>query len=176
MPRAIAISSLLIVATVASSTTAHAQEAIDESTETGSSSIRPLGWLSLGVGGVLAASSLYASHRVASWNEDDGIVAYRNSVPQGEDVCDAADKGYVADVPGASSPGEVSDACSSAKRWETAQTVTAFAGLGTLITGIVILATTDGDEAAEDRARAGSVRVEPAVSERGGALRLHVAF
>lgn len=138
------------------------------------SSTRTLGWAAIGASGLLLGTSVYAGHRVWDVNHDAGFVAYRDSLPAGQSACDAAASGHYSDEMIASSPGQVSDMCTSAKRWQTVSYVAGGTGLAALVTGIVILATSG--EAEESKRDAPPVQVVPTVAEGSGSLRVELTF
>ncbi|MGE0328990.1 MAG: hypothetical protein AB7S68_42130 [Polyangiaceae bacterium] len=129
-----------------------------------------IGLAGMGVGAALLVGAVYSAIKVNSINNDDGFDRYRNSVSEGEDVCDTADKGTT--FVGAPDPSEISDKCSTASTFQTLQFV--FAGAGAVIGGVgAYLFFTAEDEPATASFRP---KVETAVGREGGRLRVTWSF
>lgn len=125
-------------------------------------------------GGALAVGGVYSSLKVNGINNDDAMTAYREGVPEGEDLCDAADRGFVSTKAGAASPSDVQDKCSTAGKFQTLQFV--FYGLSvvSLGAGAYLLATEEPEE--QGNAPAARVELVPSAGHTGGGLDLRVVF
>ncbi len=129
-----------------------------------------IGLAGMGVGAALVVGAIYSAIKVNSINNDDGFDRYRNSVSEGEDVCDTADSGKT--FTGAPDPSEISDQCSTASTFQTLQFV--FAGAGAVIGGVGAYLFFTADD--EPKAASYRPRVDTAVGPRGGRLRLTLSF
>jgi hypothetical protein len=133
---------------------------------------RTLGWIAIGVGGAFAAGGVYSMLKVASISEDPAFETYRNRLRSDQDACEEAERGTR--VPGASSPSDIADQCSTAQTFEVLQYV--FFGLAAASagTGAVLLLTDSGKPRREQQA----IRLRPSVHPTSGATRLDltVAF
>jgi hypothetical protein len=127
---------------------------------------RTLGWVAIGVGGAFAAGGVYSMLRVASISEDPAFETYRNRLHAGQDACDEADRGTR--VPGAASPGDIADKCSTAQTFEALQYV--FFGLAAVSagTGAVLLLTDSGKPKREQQ----TIRLRPSVRPSAGGTRV----
>ncbi|MCB9589081.1 MAG: hypothetical protein H6718_26950 [Polyangiaceae bacterium] len=129
-----------------------------------------IGLAGMGVGAALLVGAVYSAIKVNSINNDDGFDRYRNSVSEGEDVCDTADRGTT--FTGAPDPSEISDKCSTASTFQTLQFV--FAGAGAVIGGVgayLFFTAEDEPQTASYRPR-----VESALGPQGGRLRVTWSF
>ncbi|MFW5739937.1 MAG: PEGA domain-containing protein [Myxococcota bacterium] len=127
-------------------------------------------------GGAFAVGGVYSSLKVNSVNNEDAIDAYRRGVPQGEDLCDAADRGFVSTQSGAASPADVKDKCSTASKFQTLQFV--FYGLSAISVGAgaYLLATEEPEEQGNTAPPAARVELLPTADHTGGGLDLRVVF
>lgn len=94
-----------------------------------------------GMGLVVAFN--YGFFRLRDANADEGFVAYRAGVPEGQSSCDRADQGVVVSVPGASSPSEAASLCDEMSAMEVLQAVTLPAGLVLGVLGAVLIGTSE---------------------------------
>lgn len=128
------------------------------------------GYGALVAGGALAAGSLYSALKVNSTNNDATFSDYRQNVPKGIDVCEAAE----GQVPPLARNGEVADMCSSAKTFQTLQWV--FLGLSavSLGTGAYLLASDKPKQ--EQPPPSAKVQVTPVVGSSTGGLDVRLVF
>jgi hypothetical protein len=150
-----------------------------ESTETAAdspieraSTQRTLGWVAIGVGGALAAGGAYSMLRVASISEDPAFENYRNRLRSDQDACEEAERGTR--VPGAASPEDVADLCSTAETFEVLQYVFFGLAVASAGTGAVLLLTDSGKPRSEQHAISLRPRFRP--SAGSAQLDLTVAF
>lgn len=129
-----------------------------------------IGIAGMGVGAALLVGAVYSAIKVNSISNDDGFDRYRNSVSEGQDVCDEADKGTT--FVGAPDPSEISDQCSTASTFQTLQFV--FAGAGAVIGGVGAYLFFTADD--EPKAATYAPRFETALGPEGGRLRLTLSF
>ncbi|MEZ4230645.1 MAG: hypothetical protein R3B89_15830 [Polyangiaceae bacterium] len=129
-----------------------------------------IGIAGMGVGAALLVGAVYSAIKVNSINNDDGFDRYRNSVSEGEDVCDSADAGKT--FVGAPDPSEISDQCSSASTFQTLQFV--FAGAGAVIGGVGAYLFLTADD--EPHTASYAPRFDTAVGPRGGRFRVTLSF
>jgi hypothetical protein len=131
-----------------------------------SSTQRTLGWVAIGVGGAFAAGGVYSMLRVASISEDPAFETYRNRMRADQDACDEADRGTR--VPGAASPTDIADKCSTAQTFEALQYV--FFGLAAASagTGAVLLLTDSGKPKREQQ----TIRLRPSFRPSAGSTRV----
>lgn len=106
------------------------------------------GYVGVGVGGAFILGGFYSMLKVNSVNKDDKFDAYRRGFGADEDICDRADRGTPSKVPGAATPSEAKDLCSTGSTFQTLQYV--FFGLGAVSAGAgaYFLATAPKDGAA----------------------------
>lgn len=157
-------------------TTHAAHDETEGDTDSGSASA---GWGAIVVGGVFAATGVFATLRVNSINHDSDFNSYRAGIPGNEDACVAANREVM--VSGAASPDRISSLCSQSKTFVALEYV--FFGLGAVSagTGALILLTSDQTPAPKtDALRANprhSAGIQPSVSvgphSAALALRLH---
>jgi hypothetical protein len=137
-----------------------------DSSSGSASSQRTLGWVGIGVGGAFAAGGVFSMLRVASISEDPAFEAYRNRLRADQDACTEAERGTR--VPGAASPDDIADKCSTAQTFEVLQYV--FFGLAAASagTGAVLLLTDSGKTRREQQA----IRLRPSLRPSAGSTRL----
>ena len=158
--------------------TTHADH--DESEGDFASSNASAGWGAIIVGGVFAATGVFATLRVNSINHDSDFNSYRAGIPANEDACVAANRDVV--VNGATSPDRISSLCSQSKTFVALEYV--FFGLGAVSagTGTLILLTRDQAPAPKtDSLRASrrhSAGIQPSVNvgPHSAALGLRLHF
>jgi len=149
-----------------------ASAAVDSHSAAAGTSQRTLGFVALGAGGVLAAGGVYSMLRVASISEDPAFESYKARLRSDQDACDEAKRGTR--VPGATSPGEVSDLCSTAQTFEVLQYV--FFDLAAVSTDTdTVLLLTDSDNAPREEQTI-SVRPRFRPTSNTAQLDLTVAF
>lgn len=139
----------------------------------GGPSLRRVGaYGALVAGGALAVGGVYSMLKVSSINGDDGFSRYRDGVPKGEDACTAADGDQ--QVPGAASPADVRDYCSSGSKFQTLQWV--FFGLSAVSigAGTYLLATEQPSD--EQPASAARLQVVPSAGRDGGGVDVRLVF
>ena len=129
---------------------------------------RTLGWVAIGVGGAFAAAGVYSMLRVASIDEDPAFESYRSRMRSGQDACDEAERGTR--VPGAASPGDIADLCSTAQTFEVLQYV--FFGLAAASAGTgAVLLLTDSKPGREGQ----TVSLRPSFRPSSGTTRLDLS-
>lgn len=126
-------------------------------------------------GGALAVGGVYSTLKVQGVNNEDAIKAYKDGIPKGTDMCDAADRGVVSGQEGAASPADVQDKCSTAGKFQTLQWV--FYGLSALSVGAgtYLLATEEPQEQG-NASPAARVQVIPSAGHMGGGVDVRVVF
>jgi hypothetical protein len=110
-----------------------------------------LGWTGVGVGGALIAAGVFSALKVNAIENDDKVERYRQGFRPDVDSCKQAEAGVSSRVPGAASPGDMQDYCSSAGTFQALQFV--FFGLGAISAGagIYLLATDHGATASQSK-------------------------
>lgn len=140
---------------------------------------RPAGYAAVGVGGALIIGGVVSMLKVNSLNKDSGFDAYRHSFAGDKDVCDVAKKGRVG-MPGASSPGEVVDLCSSASTYKTLQFVLLPVGALAAAAGVYLITSSGGEgEAAAPSTAASRLRrlqIAPSIGKSSGSLDIRYEF
>jgi hypothetical protein len=99
----------------------------------GLSSSKVMGWSALGMGLALTGGGIYSMVRVRQTDNDEGFDRYRRGFGADQDVCDEARAGNPSAVPGAATPDQARQLCSTASTFQTLQYV--FLGLGAVSTG-----------------------------------------
>lgn len=117
-------------------------------TSSGSNLHATLGWTGIGVGTALVAAGIYSVVRVSAIQNDDSVERYRQGFHSNVDSCEQAAAGVSSPIPGAASPTEMQDFCSTAKTFQALEFV--FFGLGAISAGagIYFLATDSNNTAA----------------------------
>jgi hypothetical protein len=141
-----------------------------------------LGFTALGVGVGTGAVGLWAALEVNGQATDDQYDRFRNAVPNGNNVCDAAKSGvenedYNAELASTQDVQFANDACDKAGTFEVLQAVmfplaAVSAGVGIYLLGTSNLFGGDGDDADSVEA----LRIEPYVGPNGGSIALTYQF
>lgn len=139
---------------------------------------KPVGYAALGVGGLMIAGGVFSMLKVNSINNDDGFAAYRKGFGSNRDICQAANDGVVSKAPGAASPSEVADFCSSGKTFSTLQFI--LLPVGVIAAGAGAYLAFSGDSKPSEGPAPAAARprfqVIPAVGQRSGSVDVHVSF
>jgi hypothetical protein len=132
-----------------------------------------LGWTGVGVGSALIAAGVFSAIRVSSIESDDSVERYRQGFHTDVDSCDQAKAGVHSQVPGAATPTEMQDFCSTAKTFQVLEYV--FFGLGAITagTGIYLLATDSNASAARSKSY---FAITPPVGRSGGRVEFGFRF
>lgn len=140
---------------------------------------KPLGWLSVGVGGGLVLGGVYSAVKVGNIESDAGYQAYRRGFSSGQDVCDAARDGRRSSADGAATPREVNEMCDRASTFTTLQYVFFGTGVAAIGAGAYLLISsmlTDESPQRGNSSSSGGVAVVPTFGPGVGAVDLHLTF
>ena len=145
----------------------------DANDSSGSNLHSTLGWTGVGVGSALIAAGIFSVVRVSSIESDDSVERYRQGFHTDVDSCQQAEAGVPSRVPGAATPTEMQDFCSTAKTFQVLEYV--FFGLGAITagTGIYLLATDSNTTAARSKTH---FAVTPPIGHAGGRVEFGFRF
>ena len=135
------------------------------------------GAIGIGAGVVFAGLGLWSSLTVMSVNDDRGFQAYKSGVgansTHSTDVCDAANAGVTSSYPGAASPSQVSDMCSSASLHEKLAVVFYGSALVSAGVGIYLLAS---NPKSQPTGRPHALQLVPSVGKQSAGLTASIGF